>query len=78
MYINPDDVILTDYSKGNYSWRSKPATFVTLYHKPTGVIATSEEAGSLHKNTQAALNKLCDMVVEREEQMCWELYSKEG
>lgn len=77
MYINPDDIIVTIYSKGNSSWIPKPATFVTLYHKPTGTTTTSEEAGSLHKNKQVALDKLCTTIVEREEQMCWELYSKE-
>lgn len=77
MYINPEDVIVTVYSKGGSSWSFKPATFVTLYHKPTGITTTSEGGGSLHKNKQVALNKLSTMIIEREEGMCWDNYEKE-
>lgn len=77
MYINPEDVIITVYSKGGSSWSFKPATFVIIYHKPTGITTTSEDGGSLQRSKQIALDRLCDMIVEREEQMCWDSYEKE-
>lgn len=77
MNIDPLDLIVTVYSKGGSPWLHTPATFVTLYHKPTGITTTSEGEGSLHKNQHIALEKLCAMIIEREEQLCWELYSED-
>lgn len=77
MCINPEDVIVTAYSRGGSSWVFKPATSITLYHKPTGITTTSEGGGSVHRNKKIALDKLCAVIVEREESMCWDNYEKE-
>ena len=77
MYINPEDVIVTAYSRGGSSWSFKPATFISLYQKPTGITTTSEGGGSVHRNKKIAFDKLCAMIVEREEAMCWDSYNQE-
>lgn len=78
MEILPEDIIVSSYPKYKPPWSFEVPKYVSLYHKPTGITLRSEEGVSIHRNTQVALEKLRSIIIEKEEKLCWELYSEDN